>query len=198
MYREVLPLKHIRSVRASELQPCASGHAMQQQMQVTVPLGVGPGQPFQVNTPSGPMQVVCPPDASAGMPMLVNVPQMAAPQPMVMAQAQPMVMAGGETLMMGAPVVQSIAMPTVAAMPVGGVAGGRLLLKVKVDLGGGCEDTKVPQTVPAQVAMIGAADWAYISQLLEDHRKSNGFYACPCIESGIIGSLVQLCDRCVI
>ena len=32
-------------------------------MQATVPAGVGPGMAFQVNTPSGPMQVTCPPDA---------------------------------------------------------------------------------------------------------------------------------------
>ena len=53
-----------------------------QQMQVTVPAGVGPGMAFQVNTPAGPMQVTCPPGATAGGQMLVNVP--AAPQPVVM------------------------------------------------------------------------------------------------------------------
>ena len=62
------------------------------QMQVTVPAGVNPGDPFQVNTPNGPMQVVCPPGASGGGQMMVNVPapQSSAPQPMVMAPAQPM------------------------------------------------------------------------------------------------------------
>ena len=53
-----------------------------QQMQVTVPPGIGPGMPFAVNTPAGQtLQVVCPPDAVPGSPMLVNVP--AEPQPMV-------------------------------------------------------------------------------------------------------------------
>ena len=50
------------------------GRAMQQ-MQVTVPDGVGPGMPFIVNTPGGQMQVTCPVDANAGSPMIVNVPQ---------------------------------------------------------------------------------------------------------------------------
>ena len=53
-----------------------------QQMQVTVPPGIGPGMPFAVNTPAGQtLQVVSPPDAVPGSPMLVNVP--AEPQPMV-------------------------------------------------------------------------------------------------------------------
>ena len=63
-----------------------------QQMQVTVPEGVGPGMPFMVNTPAGQMQVTCPPNASAGGQMLVNVPMPAQPA-MVAAQpimAQPM------------------------------------------------------------------------------------------------------------
>ena len=45
-----------------------------QQMQVTVPDGVGPGMPFIVDTPAGQMQVICPVDATAGGPMIVNVP----------------------------------------------------------------------------------------------------------------------------
>ena len=54
------PKRHIAAVfgadavAVSPLLPCME---MMQQMQVTVPAGVGPGMPFQVNTPAGPMQV---------------------------------------------------------------------------------------------------------------------------------------------
>ena len=37
-----------------------------QQMQVTVPAGVGPGMPFQVNTPAGPMNVAIPEGKAEG------------------------------------------------------------------------------------------------------------------------------------
>ena len=56
-----------------------------QQMQVTVPDGVGPGMPFIVSTPAGPMQVICPVNATAGGAMVVNVPVQA-----VVVQAVPM------------------------------------------------------------------------------------------------------------
>ena len=46
---------------------------MMQQMQVTVPEGIGPGMPFMVNTPSGLMQITCPQGVTAGGQMLVNV-----------------------------------------------------------------------------------------------------------------------------
>ena len=51
-----------------------------------LPPGITPGQPFQVQTPGGPMQVTCPPGTKEGMPMLVNVP--ATPQQPVVVQAQ--------------------------------------------------------------------------------------------------------------
>ena len=66
-----------------------------QQMQVTVPKGIGPGMPFQVNTPTGPMQVVCPDGAFAGGQMMVNVPM--APAPLVM--ATPVGMGASPTMM---------------------------------------------------------------------------------------------------
>jgi hypothetical protein len=164
---------------------------MQQQMQVTVPAGVGPGQPFQVDTPSGLMQVVCPPNASAGMPMLVNLPSAAAPQPMVMAQAQPVVvqampmavqampMEKGETLVMGVPMEQS---------------GNKLLMRMNIDLGGGCEDNSVPTTPPASLSMIRGADWSYLREEIETYRKSNGFSSCPCLESALF---LTCCCACV-
>ena len=61
----------------------AEVHPDEQMMQVIVPAGVGPGMPFQVDTPAGPMQVTCPPNAAAGSQMMFNVP--AAPQPVAMA-----------------------------------------------------------------------------------------------------------------
>ena len=63
----------------------------QQQMQVTIPAGVTGGSPFTVNTPAGPMQVVCPPECKGGDTMLVNVPvpvALAGPVP-VQSYAQP-------------------------------------------------------------------------------------------------------------
>ena len=77
---------------------------MATQMQVVVPAGVGPGMPFQVNTPTGPMQVVCPPGVAAGSPITINVPAnvpVAVAQPMVVA-AQPIGAVAAESgLMMG-------------------------------------------------------------------------------------------------
>ena len=81
---------------------------MMQQMQVTVPDGIGPGMAFMVDTPSGQMQVTCPPNASAGGQMLVNVP---AAQPVMMVQA---VSVGAEQ----GGVVMGTAIPEA---PVGGV-----------------------------------------------------------------------------
>ena len=52
----------------------AVGTAMSQ-MQVIVPLGVGPGMPFVVNSPAGSVQVTCPLHATAGSSIIVNVPQ---------------------------------------------------------------------------------------------------------------------------
>lgn len=77
-------------------------------MQVTVPAGVTVGTMFQVNTPTGPMQVIAP--VGAGQQMIVNVP--AAPAPVVTATAVPA---------MGAPVVAAVPVsdaPLVIAMPV--------------------------------------------------------------------------------
>ena len=64
---------------------------MMQQMQVTVPAGIGPGMPFTVLTPAGQMQVVCPEGAVAGGQMVVNVPAVQSAQPMPI--VQPMMMA---------------------------------------------------------------------------------------------------------
>jgi len=75
---------------------------------VTVPAGVTVGTMFQVNTPTGPMQVIAP--VGAGQQMIVNVP--AAPAPVVTATAVPA---------MGAPVVAAVPVsdaPLVIATPV--------------------------------------------------------------------------------
>ena len=65
---------------------------MMQQMQVTVPAGIGPGMPFTVATPAGQMQVVCPEGAVAGGQMVVNVPVSAVVQPTPMQVVQPTAM----------------------------------------------------------------------------------------------------------
>ena len=99
-------------------QPYLNPELRMQQMQVTVPAGVGPGMAFIVNTPAGQIQVTCPPDAKEGMPMLVNVP-VATPQPMMVATAQP-----GHPAAMAAPqmaveepIVMGIALPESAPQP---------------------------------------------------------------------------------
>ena len=48
-----------------------------QQMMVTVPAGVAPGMPFVVQTPTGMMQITCPPEAYAGGQLMINIPQTA-------------------------------------------------------------------------------------------------------------------------
>ena len=82
-----------------------------QQMQVTVPAGVGPGMPFMVDTPSGQVQVTCPPGAMAGGQMLVNVP---AAQPVMMVQAVPDQIVMG--VAMDAPMAQPVAAPNAQEM----------------------------------------------------------------------------------
>ena len=81
---------------------------MMQQMQVTVPAGIGPGMPFTVLTPAGQMQVVCPEGAVAGGQMVVNVPAVQSAQPMPI--VQPMMMAAppvaSAPIIMGATVVE--------------------------------------------------------------------------------------------
>ena len=49
----------------------------QQQLQVAVPAGITSGQPFQVQTPTGLVQVQCPPGSTAGDTIVINVPMMA-------------------------------------------------------------------------------------------------------------------------
>ena len=72
----------------SEMQPVAVAAVAMQQMQVTVPDGVKPGEQFQVNTPSGPMAVTCPSGVSSGDQMIVNLPAVAAPAAQAMARPQ--------------------------------------------------------------------------------------------------------------
>ena len=95
-----------------------------QQMQVVVPAGVGPGMPFQVNTPSGPMQVVCPAGTAAGSSILLNVPvqvaqpTMVAAQPMVVAAHPVVAPTADPAIMMGTP-VQDVSTMTSAPAPQG-------------------------------------------------------------------------------
>ena len=89
---------------------------MMQQMQVTVPAGIGPGMPFTVLTPAGQMQVVCPEGAVAGGQMVVNVPAVQSAQPMPI--VQPTMMAAppvaSAPIIMGATVVEQ---PMMMAAP---------------------------------------------------------------------------------
>jgi hypothetical protein len=57
-------------------------------MQVTVPLGLGPGQAMMIGTPGGQMQVAVPPGALPGQVFQVSVP-MATAAPMAVVTAAP-------------------------------------------------------------------------------------------------------------
>ena len=149
------------------------------QMQVTVPHGIGPGMPFIVNTPSGQMQVVCPADAQAGMQMMVNVP-MAAPQPMTMAQAVP--------AMEAQPVVMALpasAAATVMAVPVSAAAapGGPIKFPCDAD-----KQEKLKQmttnAVPPALASRGmtSAQWAECCDAVNAVKDAQFFKNCPALE----------------
>ena len=71
-----------------------------------------------------------------------------------------------------------------------------LLYKLSIDLGGGCEDRSIPQTPPERVKMIGKRDWDFFRENIEDHRKSNGFYNCPCLEATIFLTCCCACVMC--
>ena len=48
---------------------------MPQSVELVVPPGVAPGQPFLIGTPDGQqVQVMCPPGVTAGQMILINVP----------------------------------------------------------------------------------------------------------------------------
>ena len=94
-----------------------SNMAMQagQQMQVTVPLGIGPGMPFQVETPSGMMQVICPPGVEGGQQIAVSVPA-----PVVQTVATPSAVTG-TPVMTNAPVPMEMGRAPPPGCPDGGV-----------------------------------------------------------------------------
>ena len=86
---------------------------MMQQMEVTVPAGIGPGMPFIVNTPTGQMQVTCPQGATAGGQMLVSVPTAApvAVKPVVVL-AEPTAGADQPVVVTGTVVPEQVFQPT--------------------------------------------------------------------------------------
>ena len=91
---------------------------MMQQMQVTVPAGIGPGMPFTVATPAGQMQVVCPEGAVAGGQMVVNVPVSAVVQPTAMQVVQPVAQEGAPApIIMGTTVVEQPMMMAASWQP---------------------------------------------------------------------------------
>ena len=147
---------------------------MMQQMQVTVPAGVGPGMPFQVNTPTGPMQVTCPPNVTAGGQMLVNVP--AAPQPVVMATAvpaQPMAMAVPAQPMMAAPQPMVMQQPMMGQPPMGqpmafGAVGGGLPWKLSLAPAEKGALFTVKTRGQSPIPVISRSDWAEIVAALDE------------------------------
>ena len=58
-------------------------------------------------------------------------------------------------------------------------AGNRLLLKLNVDLGGGCENNTPPWSPPPELSMISSNDWTIVREGIEAYRKSNGFTPVP-------------------
>jgi hypothetical protein len=155
-----------------------------QQMQVTVPPGVGPGDPFTVNTPGGQMQVTCPPGATSGSPMMVNVPAATAP-PVVMASVVPAVPMAQPMAAYSAP--QPMQMENAAPQPMqmGAASMNREIFKMKIELGGGCENNRPPFDPPSQLTAAGltGTEWSTIKQHIDGHQQANGFNNCPCLEA---------------
>ena len=99
-------------------------------MLVRIPAGVFPGQPFQIATPNGAMQVVAPPGTAPGQTMRVNVP---APAQQAMAPWNP------PPPPMAAPVLPPVATPVgPASMHPGGGMGGMGTIHVDHAPASGC------------------------------------------------------------
>ena len=96
---------------AQPMQPMMGGPSGMAQMMVSVPAGVAPGQPFQVNANGQVLTVQCPPGAMPGQQIPVQVPP---PQ----MQGAPPVIQG--TVVGG----QGGAAPVAMAMPMQGAQGG--------------------------------------------------------------------------
>ena len=62
-----------------------SGQPAVQNMSVQVPQGMQGGMPLQVQTPAGVVQVQIPPGLQPGMSFLMQVPEVAQPEPAVVA-----------------------------------------------------------------------------------------------------------------
>ena len=156
-----------------------------QQMQVTVPPGVMPGQAFVIQTPVGQMQVTVPPDGVPGMPMTVMVPAtvqptMAAPVPMAM-ELQPVAMG----IVLDTGVAQPMAGQPVAMQPVPQAmmmaptpAMGTWPVEFKIDHkdGAACEALKSAMPVSLHSAGVTQNEWGQIVDLLHAHLKRNFFY----------------------
>ena len=72
----------------------------EQQFQATVPMGLNPGDQFQIMTPSGPVTLSVPPGHPPGSSFMFSMPAMAQPMAPV---AQPVGPVMGQPVMMGAP-----------------------------------------------------------------------------------------------
>jgi len=179
-----------------------------EQMQVTVPAGVGPGMPFQVNTPAGPMQVTCPSNANAGSQMMVNVP---AAQPMVVmahavsSDAVPVVaaqpMAAPQPMMMAQPMMAQPMMAQPMAPPVALGAGGGLPWKLSLQLDKKKQLFELKASNQSPIPVISASEWGEIIEALDAAQRGNFFYDCPfcecvywCVPGGPIQSAACLCN----
>mmetsp|Transcript_2037 Transcript_2037/g.6102 ORF Transcript_2037/g.6102 Transcript_2037/m.6102 type:complete len:213 (+) Transcript_2037:88-726(+) len=163
-----------------------------QQMQATVPAGVGPGMAFQVNTPSGPMQVTCPPDATAGSQMMVNVPVV------VMAEA-----IGGDGAVVAA---QPVAAPTpmVMAQPMATTelgAGSGLPWRLSLQVDKKTEMSELKASGQSPIPVISRSDWAEIVAALDETQRGQFFYDSPgcefvyfCCPGGPIQLVVCMCN----
>ena len=178
-----------------------------QQMQVTVPAGVGPGMAFQVNTPAGPMQVTCPPGATAGGQMLVNVP--AAPQPVVMAQpvsprdtpvvaAQPI--AAPQPMVMAQPMMAQPMMGQPMAQPVATGAGSGLPFKLSINVGQKAKMSELKARSQSPIPVISPSEWSEIIDAIDATQRANPFYDCPvceCVYFCVPGGPIQ-CLLCMV
>lgn len=160
-----------------------------QQMQVTVPPGVMPGQAFVIQTPVGQMQVTVPPGGVPGMPMMVMVPAavqptMAAPVPMAMEQqpvAMGIVLDTGTVPMVAQPMAgQPVAMQpvpqAVTTAPTPATGTWPVEFKIHHVDGAACEALKSAMPASLQSAGVTQNEWGQIVDLLHAHLKRNFFY----------------------
>ena len=188
----------------------AASVTMQQQMQVTVPANVMPGQAFLVNMPGGQMQVTCPPNAGPGQAILVEQPMMqppgqamivqqpmmqqpvaaavmtpAAPVPMQMEQPMMGVALPGQPMMGGAMNVQPAMQPGYGAPAVQQ----RLNTTIRIDHTKPKEMDKFKTSVPVNLAPAGISVRHPAAQLARARPFAAAWY--PALPSPPEGRVVR-------